>query len=121
MDDNLFAPKEKVERLQRHELSSFYQGQITALSSTSLQTLSALGIVITVAAIMSGGAGIQDSQRQALLAVSVALGVLMALFIAYQHVEDAGRVNTAYLKEHMYLFPDLPPVRLVSFLLWNKH
>jgi hypothetical protein len=56
-------------------------------------------------------------QRFAVVAAYITAGVALAVVLYQPQRRKANRLRARYLLESVELFPDVPPVELVSFLL----
>jgi hypothetical protein len=107
---------------QRRDLANFYQGQITALNTAPVQAWSTMALFVSIAALGISTAGaLTFPQKAWIVLVALVAGVGLAGWSKYKHGQEAEVIRARYLVEHAQLFPDVPPIELVGFLLTGNH
>jgi len=107
---------------QRRDLANFYQGQITALNAAPVQAWSTVALFVSIAALsISTGGTLTFTEKAWIVLGALVAGVGLAVWSKYKHGREAEVIRTRYLAEHALLFPGIPPIELVGFLLEGKH
>jgi hypothetical protein len=107
---------------QRRDLANFYQGQITALNAAPIQVWSTVALFVSIAGLSISTAGVLTFWQKVWIVLgALATGVGLAAWSKYKHGREAEVIRTRYLAEHALLFPGIPPIELVGFLLEGRH